>query len=273
MAIDDTISRDERKKSIVTLIDKTKEMLKRCRDFSAESAFVLVAAEAAMPARAVKRAYRETKKDPEAQTPESLYKAALTVYSMIAHEIERRAILTDEQKLQRTIDRNRPQPLRDIPEYNPETGHVGAFALQALADRLIEEKAFESIEEVDQAAAERKYCNRGMIADAYKNGRDCTANTYEGLAKLVLEHDGNLETTHEVRIRFLKFPRYWSPTDNYVQGQLINCPDTCTAVVTKKLPHQRIEVKRIDGETRQYKEAMPRRDDFPREPADIIPRR
>ena len=273
MAIDDTISRDEGKRSIVTLIDKTKEMLKRCRDFSEGSAFVLVASEATMSPKTVKRAYQKAREHPEAQMPGRLYEAAQTVHDMIAHEIKRRAIKPLEEQPPTRPGKAVPEAPKNIPKYEPETGHVGAFALQALADRLVEEKAFESIEELDQAAAERKYCNRGMIADAYKNGRDCAAKTYEGLARLVLEHDGNLETTNEVRIRFLKFPRYWSPTDNHVQGQLINCPDTCTAVVTKKLPHQRIEVKRIDGETRQYKEAMPRRDDFPREPADIIPRR
>jgi hypothetical protein len=250
-------------------MDETKELLRRCRDFSS-SAFVLVASEAGLAPAAVKKEYQKATRDPQAQTAEDIYRAAQTVHDMIAHEVERRAIRPRQEPPPKETAQCKAKRLKKVPEYNPENGYVGAFALRALADRLIDEKKYKSIEEIDKAAAERRYCNRGRITAAYRERRDCTGRTYEGLARLVLEHDGNLSTTHEVRIRFLKFPEPWSPTTTYVQGQLITCPDSCIAVVTRKLPHQNIEARRLDGETRQYKEAMPPTENRIRRHAEII---
>jgi hypothetical protein len=230
-----------------------------------ESPFELIATEAGIPEAKIKKYYDAAKSNPRIPVPEEVCTATRAVLSMIVPEIARRVMREIDQLSTRKAERRETLEnalesrgigrgrKKRLPRYKPKLGYVGSFALKALVDRLVEDKIYRSAEDVDEALSQKGYCNRGVALDAYNKGRQCTHRTYEGVAKLVLEHCNNGETVREVRIKFLKYVDTYTPTETYTIGQLVRLPKG-VGVVTRKLPHNKIEVVRIDGQRRNYLE-------------------
>jgi len=139
-------------------------------------------------------------------------------------------------------------------EYNSPKGYVPFFAVQAVIQRLISEKAYRSDDKIMNEIAERSKEEAEHIFNAYMSQRSVRESAYGLLVDLIEEHEGlrKKESNNHRRDNMEHF-QFYEPSGKYRTCQVLVFGKHA-GVVTKKLPGNNMKVRFDDGATLNYVE-------------------